>query len=178
MKKFFVDISNSEKSGSWRNLEKCLTKHTSIFSIITARGHSIQTLKAGIKTAILKYISKENLKMFCSDFLEKYNVKVKDKSIGNVLDSYLELCRFYPCSNPEIREKFGCDDISELKSLAFEEFRDYITKYVKDNFGEDMGVKIGFSDDSRGHLNKMVNNILEKEGLFFYNTRDGKKWKY
>lgn len=175
---FITDINNSTKAGSWRNLENCIVKHASIFAIITARGNSPESLKAGLKQAILKNISEEQLKVFKDTFLEKYDIEIKDKSTENVLDVYLDLCKFYPVNNKEIREKFGIDDTSELKSLAFEEFRNYVTKYVKDNFGEDAEVKLGFSDDSSSHLNKMVNNILAKEGLFFYKTDESGKNRY
>ena len=176
---FIVDINNSVKAGSWRNLEKCIVKHASIFAIITARGHSPLTIRKGLRQAIINNISDEQLEIFVQNFLSKYNIEIDDKSVENVLDVYLDLCKFYPVSDEGIKNKFGSEDISELKFLAFEDFRGYVTKYIKEFFGEDTTVKIGFSDDSSSHLNKMVNNILAKEGLFFYRTdSEGKKKHY
>lgn len=175
---FIIDINNSTKAGSWRNLEKCIVKHTSLFAIITARGHSPSILKKGLKQAIMNNISRESLEIFVGKFLEKYDVSVDDESIEGVLDAYLDLCRFYPVKNNEMLERFGSDDVGELKFLAFEEFREYVKAHVRDNFGENVKVKIGFSDDSDSHLNKMVNNFLEKNGLFFYKTEGEGKTKY
>lgn len=175
-KKFLIDINKATKAGSFKNLEKCVTKHASIFAIITARGHAPKALKKGLKQAILKNISKTQLEKFHKTFSEKY--KIKSKTIEESLDKYLDLCKFYPTNNPEIKKKFGSTDTSELKSLAFEEFQKYIKKYVAKNFGEKTEVKIGFSDDSMSHLKKMVNNILKKHGLFFYRTGDDGKSLY
>ncbi len=175
---FIIDINKATKCGSWRNLEKCIIKHTSIFAIITARGHSIETIKAGINIAIFKNISKENLEIFRLNFLEKYNIKLKDTSLKNVMSEYLNLCKFYPVNNKEIKKEFGSNDISELKSLCFQEFRNYILKYVKDNFEKDMKVKIGFSDDSTSHLDRMVHDALKKHGLFFYKSDKTGKTRY
>jgi hypothetical protein len=167
---FMIDINNSTKAGSWRNLEKCIVKHSSIFSIITARGLSPLALRRGLKQIIIKNISKDNLEIFKDNFLEKYNIETEDNSIEKVLDIYLDLCRFYPVNNPEIKKRFGTEEMGELKSLAFEEFQGYVNLYVKEKFGEDTIVKIGFSDDSDSHLSKMISHVLQKQGLFFYKT--------
>jgi hypothetical protein len=177
-KQFLIDIEKSTKAGSWRNLEKCIVKHTSIFAIITARGHSKETLKQGIKHAIIKNLTKEQLEKFSQNFKTKYSSKINNESIEELLDIYLDLCKFYPVSNEEIKDNFKTEEVGELKSLVFEEFQKYINEHVKENFGQDFKIKIGFSDDSISHLSTMVNNILKKHGLFFYRTDDNGKNKY
>ncbi|MBT6690554.1 hypothetical protein HN903_01855 [archaeon] len=169
---FLIDINKATKAGSWGNLVNCIVHHASIFAIITARGHSPEAIKKGIKLTIEKYIPKSQLKKFSETFSMKYNLQLEDKSREEILDIYLDLCKFYPVNNKNIKEKLKAEDVGELKSLAFEDFQNYITKYVKEKFGEETKVKIGFSDDSIFHLNKMVNNILKKHGLFFYQTND------
>jgi hypothetical protein len=174
-KQFLIDIKNSETAGSWKNLVNCMIVHSSIFAIITARGHNPEALKKGLKWAILKYISKSELKKFKNNFSKKYKLITKGKSTSEILDIYLNLCKFYPTSNKQIQKRFKSTDISELKFLAFEDFKKYVKRHVWKNFGKDIKVKIGFSDDSIAHLNKMVNSILKKHGLFFYQTDKGKK---
>ncbi|MBT3405261.1 hypothetical protein HN832_04770 [archaeon] len=173
-KQFLKDIEKATLAGSWKNIETCLVKHASIFAIITARRHNPETLKQGIKRAILKNFSKEQLEKFSKKFIEKYSIK----KIGNqkfsekILDQYLELCKFYPVNNPEIKKQFNSEDTSELKSFAFADFQKYINNHVKENFGAETKIKIGFSDDSITHLNKMINEILKEHGLFFYQTKN------
>lgn len=171
-KQFLTDIEKSTKAGSWRNLVNCITKHASIFAIITAREHSPDTIREGLRRMIIKHISKEELDKFVTKFSEKYGIQAEGKTQEEILDIYLDLCKFYPVNNPKLREMFESTDVSELKSRAFEDFQSYIKEYVAEKFGKDTFVKIGFSDDSVLHLNRMINNILKKHGLFFYHTSD------
>lgn len=164
------DIDNSTKAGSWKNLENCVVHHSSVFAIITSRGHSPEALKKAIKKAILKNFSKEQLDTFANNFKEKY--KIKENGPENLLDIYLDFCKFYPVNNPIIQEKFNSKETSELKSFCFKEFQNYVKEFVKKNFGDDIQIKIGFSDDSLFHLHKMINDILKENGLFFYQTKE------
>ncbi len=84
----------------------------------------------------------------------------------------MNLCNFYPVNNNSIKNKFKIQDIGELKALAFEDFQNYIKKYVKEKFEKNTKIKIGFSDDSIFHLKKIISNILKKHGIFFYQTTD------
>jgi hypothetical protein len=167
---FLEEIEKSTKAGSWKNLENCIIHHSSIFAIITSRGHDPETLKKAIKLAILKNFSKEQLETFSKNFKEKYNLNEDNQE--KLLDIYLGFCKFYPVNNPLIQEKFNSKDTSELKSFCFKEFQSYVKEFVKNNFGEEVNVKIGFSDDSLAHLNKMINDILKENGLFFYQTKE------
>jgi hypothetical protein len=173
--KFLIDLENASLAGSFKNLETCIVKHASIFSIITARGNSPKAIKEGLKKVIVKRLNSEKLEEFKESFIKKYGENYSKNSIDEVLDFYLEMCRFYPVNNKLIKEKFNLKDISELKSRCFSEFRDYVKKHVRENFGEDFEVKVGFSDDSIVHLNKMINDILKEHGLFFFKTKDDGK---
>lgn len=172
-KKFFEDIENSKEAGSWRNFVKCLTKHGSIFAIITARGHSKKTLREGIEKIILKKFTEKNFRDFRNMFYLKIRKFEENEATEKLLSEYLDLCKFYPVNNSEIKKEFGWDlNTSELKAIAFENFQKYINKYVKEKFGDKIKIKIGFSDDSLSHLRSIVNSILKKHGLFFYQTKD------
>jgi hypothetical protein len=173
---FFNDLENSEEAGSWRNLINCISKHANIFAIITARRHPSDVIKKGLKNEVLKRISKEELLNFRKIFSEKFNYLIKDETDEELLEIYFGYCKFYPVNNPEIKNKFGSNlNTSELKYLAFQEFQLYVNDHVKKMFGEKCKVKIGFSDDSVIHLKTMINNVLKKHGLFFYQTNDGGK---
>lgn len=175
---FLIDIEKSTKAGSWINLVNCIVQHASIFAIITARGHSPSALKKGMEKAIVKNLTKEQLKKFQETFNQKYKIQDTNKTPEETLKIYLDLCKFYPVTNKEIKTKFKSQDVSELKSLVFEEFRQYVYSYVEETFGKDVKIKIGFSDDSITHLKKMVNDILKKHGLFFYQTKGKSKQNF
>jgi hypothetical protein len=175
---FLIDIEKATKAGSWENLVNCVVQHASIFAIITARGHSPLAIRRGLKKAIIKHITEEQLEKFSRKFSERYSLKIDGKDQEEILDDYLDLCKFYPVTNHEIKEILGSEEVSELKALAFEDFQKYIRKHVADNFGEKTVVKIGFSDDSIVHLKKMVNATLKKHGLFFYQTDDDGKMDF
>lgn len=177
-KRFLEEIPKSKKAGSWKKFERCIVEDSSIFAIITARGNSPSIIKKGIKIAILKHIPKNKLIKFSNNFLEKYNLHTKDKSIEHTLDLYLNLCKFYPVNNNQIKKRLKSNEVSELKSIAFREFREYITKYAKEKFGKDIFVKIGFSDDSKTNIDKMINDVLRKEGIYFYETKRKKTIKH
>ncbi len=174
-KKLMEDIKKSSEAGSWRNLIKCVSKHASIFAIITARGHSPLALREALKYKILEKISEEEMNNFRKQFIEKYPDSVYDKSNEEIFEIYLDKCKFYPVTHKSILKKYKCEDVSELKAKVFDEFYKYIHKYVRKYLGKKTQIKIGFSDDSPHHLNKMINSILEKYGLFFYQTIDDKK---
>jgi len=175
---FLIDINKSKKAGSWKNLENCIIQHTSIFAIITARGHTPKALKEGLKLAIIKNISKSQLQKFTQKFTTKYKIKSENLTQEEILDKYLNLCKFYPLNNPETIKKFKTKDLGELKALAFEDFQNYIKKHVRENFGKKIKVKIGFSDDSIFHLKKIISSILKKHGIFFYQTSDKGKTSF
>lgn len=170
---FFSDLKKSEIAGSWRNLVNCVTKYASIFAIITARGNSKESLREGIKLSILKRFKEKDWDNFRTAFEQKISKNAKEKTNKELLDIYLDLCKFYPVNNKEIKKEFG-DNLgtSELKAVAFEKFQEYVNLYVKEKFGDKCKIKIGFSDDSLLHLRSIVNSVLKKHGLFFYQTKD------
>ena len=173
--RFLLDIEDSVEAGSWKNLVKCICKHGSIFSIITARGHSPEALRQGLKGQILKRFNEENISDFKKRLAENFSVNVENKSNEDLLDIYLDFCRFYPITYPEIKKRLnGVKNLSdsELKYVAFQDFQKYVNDFVKEKYGSDCEVKIGFSDDSIIHLKTMINNILKSHGLFFYQTSD------
>jgi len=174
---FFKDLEKSIIAGSWKNLVNCVTKHASVFAIITARRHDKEALRKGIKILIFKNFTKKNFEDFRNSFTEKYKNYKDVKTDEELLDLYLDLCKFYPVNNKETKKELGNDlGTSELKAVAFEDFQKYVNLYVKEKFGDKCKIKIGFSDDSILHLKSIVNSVLKKHGLFFYQTKkEGKE---
>ena len=170
---FLKDIENASLAGSWRNLKKCMIKHGSIFAIITARGHSVNAIRIGLKKAILNNFSPDELEEFRNKIRGKFDFDVDCVNHDELIEKYFDYCRFYPVSNEDVARLIlakNKNDISYSKYLSFIHFREHVKDYVKRYLGEGHEVKIGFSDDSIDHLKVMINNILRSYGLFFYQT--------
>lgn len=170
---FLEDIKKGKEAGSWKYLIECITKHASIFSIITARGHSPEIIKLGLKEKLLETLSKEQLNQFKRRFKLNYKGNLKNKTIEEIFDIYLKTCRFYPCNHPTIKNKYGDKkNVSELKAILFRDFRKYLQDYVKTNIGDNINIKMGFSDDSLAHLGSVANSVLKDYGFFFFHGKE------
>jgi len=141
------------------------------------REFSDSFLNFDLDEAIFKNFTKKNFEDFRNSFTEKYKNYKDVKTDEELLDLYLDLCKFYPVNNKETKKELGNDlGTSELKAVAFEDFQKYVNLYVKEKFGDKCKIKIGFSDDSILHLKSIVNSVLKKHGLFFYQTKkEGKE---
>jgi hypothetical protein len=153
----------------------------SIFSIITARGHNPETLKKAVKI----YIEEEFdgiVKDKVIHNLNKYRDLIPSQTDIDIIDEYLDLCKFYPVSfgsgsaaNPEVE-----------KVKALKEFYDYckeMANEIKKAFefknevsGESLKFSIGFSDDDMKNIETMKNSINKPE-LTIYSTNKGTKEK-
>jgi hypothetical protein len=190
-KRFIIDSMSASPGPSWNDFVECVNGG-SIFAIITARGHSPETLKE----ATLNYIlsnhngidSKkvvESLKQYRNwaenPIDESYNINFIDKDI---ITEYLDLCRFEPvtfgegsAANPEegkinAMRKF----ISYCKELAQEIGK---KSYFKNDIINDEIIPfIGFSDDDPRNIDKMKDFIekeYEKKPVRMYLTKGGEK---
>jgi hypothetical protein len=153
----------------------------SIFSIITARGHNPETLKKAVKI----YIEEEFdgiIKDKVIHNLNKYRDLIPSQTDIDIIDEYLDLCKFYPVSfgsgsaaNPEVE-----------KVKALKEFYDYckeMANQIKKAFefknevsGESLKFSIGFSDDDMKNIETMKNSMNKPE-LTIYSTNKGTKEK-
>lgn len=170
---FLKDIKDSKEAGSWKYLIDCIVTHASIFAIITARGHSPEVLKEGLKLRVLSVLSDKQLNQFVESFKKNFNENISNKSAEELLEIYFNHCKFYPATYPALKERYGSEKtVSEIKAIAFRDFRKYLEKYVEENFKEKVDLKIGFSDDSTAHLSSIANSVLKDYGFFFFQTKE------
>lgn len=159
----------------------------SIISIITARGHNPITLKNGVR----KYIDnnfKGIIKNKLVHNLKKYRditdeIKLSD---DEMIDEYLDLCKFYPVSfgsgsaaNPEdakvdaLNEFYlFCKRKSNFLRKKFNLKRDISGESKIGNY-----FTMGFSDDDSKNLETIKKRVI-KDNLTIYSTNKGKKEKY
>ena len=185
-KQFLIDAMKAKEAPAFSDFKESIN-NGSIFSIITARGHSPKTLRTGVYNYITtgfggidKKQLLKNLKKF-RDFTDQEDMSDKD-----LIENYLDLCKFYPVS---YQNEQGAKNPEEAKVMAMDEFVSYIKELSselnkKAFLKKDIGNKflptepsIGFSDDDirnvevmNNHFNNKADNIVKT-----YSTSGGIK---
>ena len=164
---FIVDSMLAKPGPSWEDFVEAINGG-SIFSIITARGHTPSVLRDGVYNMIMTNhngISKESL----IQNLKKYRDIVGDEEMSDeqIVEAYLDMLKFHPvtygegsASNPEegkikaLREfiAYVKDMASKLNQQAF------FKNDIKNNFVP----QIGFSDDDPRNI-ESIKAFLDKE---------------
>jgi len=182
---FKTDVFEAEKGPVWNDFVEAIN-NGSIFSIITARGHSPQTLKDAVYNMIVMDFGGIDKKQLVKNLRKFRNFMNMDKlSDRELIQNYLDMCKFYPVSygagvesNPE-----------EAKVDAMREFVTYV-KQLSEELNQRAKIKnlvmnkfipsIGFSDDDlknvelmKKEFNDDPDNILQT-----YLTKGGIKKKY
>jgi len=187
-RKFIIDSMTAPTGPAWSDFVEAIN-NGSIFSIITARGHTPSVLREACYNLILS--NRDGISfMELVKNLEKYRdiagyEGTQDKM--EILDEYLDLCRFYPVSYGE----GSATSPEEGKIKAMKEFISYI-KEISNTIGKKAFLKndvsnnfipeptLGFSDDDirnvetmKKHFENEPDNILQT-----YSTAGGIKRKY
>jgi len=170
-KEFLKDIITATPAPAWDDFVECINS-ASLFAIITARGHSPETIKQGIKNLIENNVNGLD-KEECEENIDKFRELVGKNIKSNKLDYYLNMCRFYPVSNEQVKNRLGVKSGSAanpevLKTKAFDEFRKYVSKQggkIKKRFNE-RNIWIGFSDDDQKNIDKMKEHILKTKNKY------------
>jgi len=187
-RKFIVDSMTAPTGPAWSDFVEAIN-NGSIFAIITARGHTPIVLREACYNLILSNRDGISFTELVKN-LEKYR-DIAGLS-GNqddieILNEYLDLCRFYPVSYGE----GSATSPEEGKIKAMKEFISYI-KEISSNIGKKAFLKndvsnnfipeptLGFSDDDirnvetmKKHFENEPDNILQT-----YSTAGGIKRKY
>lgn len=166
-------IKQKQFGPSWNDFIECLV-NGSLFAIITARGHSSDTIRKGVEWIINNYLSEKQLyemynNLLKFDYLFKIEYKkpvpklLKDiPSYNIVFRKYLDNCDFVGVSNPEISDELGALNPEEAKEKALLKFKEKINKFTSQ-----IGYKsrIGFSDDDAKNVKKIEDLVdnLDKE---------------
>jgi hypothetical protein len=182
---FKLDVFEAEKGPVWHDFVEAIN-NGSIFSIITARGHSPKTLRDAIYNMIVLNFDGISKKQLIKS-LKKFRtfMDMGKKSDKQLINDYLDMCKFYPVSygasvesNPE-----------EAKVSAMKEFVTYV-KQLSEELHQRAKIKnlvmnrflptIGFSDDDIRNV-ELMKKKFEKEPdniIQTYLTKGGVKRKY
>jgi hypothetical protein len=192
--RFILDSMIAPLGPSWNDFVECINGG-SIFSIITARGHSPETLKDAVGKLIKKNHNGLNsgslarsLKVYRDignpPSKEKKNYSLSDKE----LNEYLDMCVFAPvtygqgsAANPESLKKDAmrrfisyCKEMTDYIGKSGARFKDLVVNH-------EINPVIGFSDDDFGNVKSMT-DMLSSEypdlPVSVYYTKGGEKRKH
>jgi hypothetical protein len=182
-KDFLIDAMLAKPGPSWNDFVESINGG-SIFAIITARGHSPETIKQGVYNYIISDFNGIDRKELVKN-LRKYRDIADDEDLSDIelIREYLSMCKFYPVSYGNENEL----NPENAKVKALKEFSNYVKKlstklnqkaYLKNNVKNYFIPIIGFSDDDIKNISKIKSHFKDQPEIKTYYTGKGRKEKY
>jgi len=182
-RQFIIDSLTAKPGPAWNDFVEAINGG-SIFSIITARGHTPDILKEACYNLIVSNKNGIDSNELIRN-LEKYR-EIAGEDIKNKRDmirEYLDLCKFYPVSYGE----GSAVNPEEGKVKAMKEFINYVKEmskhihkkaFLKNKISNNFIPQIGFSDDDIRNVEKMKKHFEDEPMLKTYSTAGGIKKRY
>ena len=182
-KAFISDAMKAETGPAWSDFVEAVN-NGSIFSIITARGHTPSVLKTAIYNLIKQNKHGLSQKELVKN-LKKYRdlADEDDLSDDELVRAYLDMNKYHPVSFGE----GSAANPEELKVKAMKEFMGYVQDlsrklqekaFMKNKISNYFIPYIGFSDDDLRNVQAMKKHFDDESGLDIYHTGGGKKTKF
>ena len=182
-KAFISDAMKAETGPAWSDFVEAVN-NGSIFSIITARGHTPSVLKTAIYNLIKQNKHGLSEKELVKN-LKKYRdlADEDDLSDDELVRVYLDMNKYHPVSFGE----GSAANPEELKVKAMKEFMGYVQDlsrklqekaFMKNKISNYFIPYIGFSDDDLRNVQAMKKHFDDESGLDIYHTGGGKKTKF
>ncbi len=189
---FVEDTRKSLRDGrfapSFPAFKKALT-NAALFAIVTARGHSADTMRRGVEVFIEEALSEDERQAMIAN-IQKFNrwagIQIPDEQC---LAAYLDLNAYVGVSSPGFLRSFRADASADVgaspeaaKTFAVEKFVENTLSLTKNlKYADVRGISFGFSDDDRGNYAEM-RDFLKKElvarlpqvSFFVYDTSGNK----
>jgi hypothetical protein len=184
-KNFLIDAMKAPTGPAWSDFVEAIN-NGSIFSIITARGHTPSILKQAVYNLIKKNMHGIDSNLLAKNLLKYRNLADEDKlTKDQLIRTYLDMCRFYPVSFGE----GSATNPEQGKINAMEEFVTYVRQMshqlqtkalMKNKISNYFTPFIGFSDDDVRNVESMKKHFQDKDDdiLQTYLTSGGIKRKY
>ena len=163
-KRFIIDSMMAKEGPAWSDFVEAINGG-SIFSIVTARGHSPLALRRAIENMIetnFKGISKKELVKNLRKFRDIAGEE--DMSDSEIISAYMDMNKYYPVTFGE----GSAQNPEEGKVKALKEFQSYV-KYManqlqkparfKNDISNNFIPTIGFSDDDLKNLEKVKHEL-------------------
>jgi hypothetical protein len=182
-KAFISDAMKAETGPAWSDFVEAVN-NGSVFSIITARGHTPSVLKNAVYNLIKKNKHGLSEKELVKN-LKKYRdlADEEDLSDDELVRAYLDMNKYHPVSFGE----GSAANPEELKVKAMREFMSYVQDlsrklqekaFMKNKISNYFIPYIGFSDDDLRNVQAMKKHFDDESGLDIYHTGGGKKTKF
>ena len=172
-------IEHGEKPGPSYNAMKKTLREGRIFAIVTARGHSPETIRKAVKVFIKYALTEAEREEMMSNLRGYRRWLDKTETFGSdaeELDYYLSICRYAAVTYEGFRERMQADPIYQeklasatlaakpelAKEFAIRDFVEHIFHMLQRNGGLCRSVSIGFSDDDKGNV-KSVSSYIRQE---------------
>ena len=184
-KQFIIDAMGAKPAAAWPDFVEAIN-NGSIFSIVTARGHTPSVLKEGVYNYIVS-----NTNGIDSNELIKNLEKFRDlndqgtTSKREMIREYLDLCKFYPVTHGQ----GSAAEVEPLKIEALKEFVKYVKEmsqhiqkkaFLKNKISNYFVPKVGFSDDDLKNVESVKKHFEDdpENIITTYSTKGGIKKEY
>ena len=174
-------IEHGEKPGPSYNALKKTLREGRLFAIVTARGHSSETLERAVRVFIKYALTEEERAEMLSN-IRGYRMWLggaKESDFGTdveELDRYLRKCRYSAVTKKGFRQRMTEDPIyheklafattaarPELaKEFAIRDFVEHVFHLLRKAGVMNRSISIGFSDDDKGNV-KCVSDYIRAE---------------
>ena len=191
-------VERGEKPGPSYNAMKKTLREGRIFAIVTARGHSPETIEKAVRLFIRYALTEDERAEMMSNLrgYRRWLDGVGDGEFGTdaeELDYYLGMCRYSAVTYDGFKARMQADPIYQeklavattaakpelAKEFAIRDFVEHIFHMIRRNGTAGRPVSIGFSDDDKGNVKSVsayIRRELSKrfEGIKFvvYDTSD------
>ena len=155
---------------SFNTFRKTLTEGR-IFAIVTARGHSSETLRRGVELFIERVLTPEEKRAMLAN-LRGYVVAYESpaanaaKTDAQTLDYYLSLNRYHAVTSPQFDalaqgKVFQAGKSEDRKQFAIRDFIEHLFGII-DRIGARKPISVGFSDDDPANV-RAVEDYIRRE---------------
>ena len=172
-------VEHGEKPGPSYNALKKTLREGRLFSIVTARGHSPETIEKAVRVFIRYALSEQDREEMMSNLRGYRQWLDKVETFGSdaeELDYYLGMCRYSAVTYDGFKERMANDPIYKeklasatvaskpelAKEFAIRDFVEHVFHMLRRCGGLCRSVSIGFSDDDRGNV-KSVSRYIQSE---------------
>ena len=172
-------VEHGEKPGPSYNALKKTLREGRLFAIVTARGHSPETIEKAVRIFIRYALTEQEREEMMSNLRGYRRWIDKVETFGSdaeELDYYLGMCRYAAVTYDGFKERMAADPIyreklavastaarPELaKEFAIRDFVEHVFHMLRRSGSLDRSVSIGFSDDDVGNV-KTVSSFIRSE---------------
>ena len=172
-------IEHGEIPGPSYNAMKKTLREGRIFAIVTARGHSSETIEKAVRIFIryaLTESEREEMMSNLRGYRKWFDGVTEFGTDAQELDYYLHMCRYSAVTHGAFKERMEADPIYQeklatatlaakpelAKEFAIRDFVEHIFHTLQRTGGLGRSVSIGFSDDDKGNV-KSVSSYIRQE---------------